>query len=244
MRTTPMWSDAASPSATQVPCHLQRAFSLSRSAAACLPQALTSAVDGQSYPIDPSFRTVLACLRVLGDPDRDDLQKLLFLAKSFYLRRPPPDAGELFAAFVAGGEAGRSEGPPLVDFEMDAGALYASFWQQYGIDLLTARLHWVAFRELLAGLNEQTPFGARVRLRTTDEGDVPPEARTRLRRMKEKFAIAPRVGCAEQALLTELDQRLAAGENPDDVLSRLRDALSGENDVPTRNTRDIPYKEE
>ncbi len=204
------------------------AFSLSRPAAACLPERLTSASDGRAYAIDPDFRTVLLCLRVLGDPDRPALGKLVCLGRRFYRGQPPPDAVELFAAFVAAGETAPNDGPPLLDFEADAGALYASFLQQYGVDLLTARLHWVAFRALLSGLTEQTPFGARVRLRALDESTVPPEERPRLRRMKEKVAIAPRVSRAEQALLSELERRLAAGENPDEVLKRLNRGEAGD----------------
>jgi len=186
-------------------------------------RALVSPADGKAYLIDPDFRTVLACLRRLDDPDCSNLDKLLYLAKRFFLNRPPPDPDRLFAAFVTGGEADAADGPPLVDFERDAGVLYASFRQQYGIDLLRASLHWFEFRELLAGLNEFTPFGARVRLRALDESRVPPEDRPQLRRLKEKVAVLPRVSRAERALLEELNQRLAAGENPGDVLARLRE---------------------
>ena len=105
----------------------------------------------------------------------------------------------------------------------DAGALYASFRQQYGIDLLRQPLHWFEFRELLAGLTEQTAFGARVRLRMADENAAPPEERAHLRRLKEQVALRPRVGKAEQTLLRELDRRLAAGESPDTVLRQLTD---------------------
>jgi hypothetical protein len=110
-----------------------------------------------------------------------------------------------------------------LDFERDAGALYASFRQQYGVDLLRTSLHWFEFRELLAGLTEATPFGARVRLRALDESRIAPEDRPAVRRMKEKIAILPRVSRAEQALLDELNRRLAAGENPGDVLEKLKE---------------------
>ncbi len=128
----------------------------------------------------------------------------------------PDTAGEYETVEASGGS-----GTPLMDFEQDAGALYASFLQQYGIDLLTQKLHWFVFRELIAGLGEDTAFGARVRLRAMDETRLPPEERAHLRRLKEKVAIVPRIGKAEKALLAELDARLAAGENPDDVLRRL-----------------------
>lgn len=198
-------------------------FSLSFAVARTLPTALTSAADGRLYPIDPDFRTVLACLRKLADPDAPEIEKLVYLAGRFFLRHPPSDMDRLFAAFVTGGSQGETGEPPMLDFELDAGAIYASFRQQYGINLLQESLHWVEFRELLAGLTEDTPFGVRVRLRGLDETRVPPEDRVALRRMKEKFAIAPRVGRAEQALLAELNRRLAAGEDPIEIIQKLQE---------------------
>ena len=198
------------------------AFSLSRSARTVLPTTLQSAADGKTYRIDPCFRTVLACIKRMCDPDADDLQKLLYLARRFFLAHPPADLDRLFAAFVTGGQSGESE-PPLLDFELDAGAIYASFLQQYGIDLLSAELHWLAFRELLAGLTENTPLGVRIRLRALPDERVAPEDRALVRRLKEKIAIVPKTGKAEQALLDELNRRLATGENPADVLEKLRE---------------------
>lgn len=210
---------ARAPDASACACP---AFSLSLPRQTVLPTALTSAADGLAYPIDADYRTVLACLKRLDNPNADDLQKLLYLAKRFYLSHPPKDPAVLFAGFVTGGQSGSDE-PPLMDFELDAGAIYASFRQQYGIDLLTAELHWVEFRELLAGLMENTPLGARIRLRALPEERVAPEDRALVRRLREKIAIAPKIGKAEQALLDELNRRLAAGENPADVLEKLRE---------------------
>ncbi|MEA4927994.1 MAG: Gp15 family bacteriophage protein [Candidatus Limiplasma sp.] len=198
------------------------AFSLALPPQRVLPTELISAADGRAYPIDADFRTVLACLRRLEDPERDALQKRLYLAKRFFGGNPPPDMDALFLAFIAGGAPAREEAP-LMHFERDAGAIYASFLQQYGLDLLTVRLHWVAFRELLAGLNENTALGARVRLRALDETALPPEERARVRRLKEQLALPAPVSRAEQALLVELDRRLAAGEDPADVLTQLRE---------------------
>lgn len=52
------------------------------------------------------------------------------------------------------------------DFEIDADALYTSFREAYGIDLLQEDLHWWAFRELMLGLPDDTPFRQRVYYRT------------------------------------------------------------------------------
>lgn len=162
-----------------------------------------------------------------GKPDtagEQEAKKAPDIRKAAYSK--PTDAKKTIGKLGTAGEyetveAAGDSGTPLMDFEQDAGALYASFLQQYGIDLLTQKLHWFVFRELIAGLGEDTAFSARVRLRAMDETRLPPEERAHLRRLKEKVAIVPRIGKAEKALLAELDARLAAGENPDDVLRRL-----------------------
>ena len=200
----------------------QYAFSLSRSLQKVLPTALVSEHDGISYLIDPCYRTVLACLRRLCDPEADELHKRLYLARHFYLNHPPRDMDALFAAFITGGEAGGDE-PPLMDFEVDAGAIYASFRQQYGIDLLREELHWIEFRELMAGLAEDTPFGARVRLRALPDRDIPPEDRPRIQKLREKIRIPERVNPEEQALLAELNRKLAAGEDPAEIIRQLQE---------------------
>lgn len=40
----------------------------------------------------------------------------------------------------------------VIDFEIDANLIYAAFLQQYGIDLLTAEMHWHVFLALIDGL--------------------------------------------------------------------------------------------
>ena len=197
-------------------------FSLSRSSRTLLPTALLSA-DGAEYPIDACFRTVLACIRINADPDRPALEKAYCVAKKFFLAHPPPDMWELFARFVAGSDEGDRDNEPVMDFEQDAAAIYASFWQQYGIDLLQSELHWVAFRALLVGLTEDTCFGQRVRLRTMDDSKLPPDERAKLRKLKDMVAIAPKTSQAERELMAELDARLARGEDVSDLLKQLQE---------------------
>ena len=45
-------------------------------------------------------------------------------------------------------------GEIVLDFAIDADYIYAAFMEQYGIDLLTARLHWYSFNALLHGLHD------------------------------------------------------------------------------------------
>ena len=200
-----------------------RPFSLCDTAEQALPNGLVSAVDGRYYSIDADFRTVLGCLRRLSDPNRSEVDKRLYLAARFFLRHPPQDMDALFTAFVLSGEVQTDSDVPLLDFEVDAGAIYASFWQQYNIDQLQVSLHWRVFYTLLAGLGETTPLGVRVRLRAMDESTLPPQERAALRHAKERIAISTRLSKPEQALLTELNERLAAGEDPAEIIGKLQE---------------------
>lgn len=197
-------------------------FTLSRKVENILVKTLKSS-DGMEYPIDASFRNVLACLRVLSDPDRSELDKSLFLSVRFFLKHPPADMQELFSGFVNGEDSGAESEEPLLDFEIDAAAIYASFRQQYGIDLLHDDLHWVEFRTLLAGLTENTVFGNRVKIRATDESDMDEKTRSKFHKVKDMVAIKQKESQREKELRAELNRRLEAGENPVEVLNALKE---------------------
>lgn len=195
-------------------------ISLSRKVSEVLPRSVIAG--GVAYKINPDFRNVLACLRVLSDPERQELHKVLYIVRHFYCGHPPPDMGRLFGEFISGGEAPDDDREQLMDFELDAGAIYASFRQQYGINLLTESLHWYEFRALLQGLCEDTPFGQRVRIRGLDVNDVPEKERGKLRKIKDMLAIKPKMSKAEAELRAELERRLDAGEDPADIINSLQ----------------------
>lgn len=177
--------------------------------------------DGNRYPIASDHKTILSCLNVVSDPDVPEIKKALFVAKRFFCGNPPPDMGALFVSFVV--DDGRDDdGEQLIDFQQDAGVIYASFRQQYGIDLAKETLHWWAFRMLLSGLGEGTALGSRVQLRTLDLDAVSEKDRSKFRRLKDMVAIVPRMSAEEAALQEELDRRLAAGEDPAEIIEKLK----------------------
>jgi hypothetical protein len=194
-----------------------------------LPVSMISS-DGNTYVINPDFHVVLACLERLQDPDRNDLEKASYLSHHFFLKKTPPDMGGLFTAFVSGtsstsGEADEeNNSEPLMDFQQDSGVLYASFRQTYGINLLTDKLHWIEFQELLSALGPDTPFGKRVQLRSINISALPENERLKWQRMRDNVAIIPKMSAAEEALQKELDRRLAAGEDPGEIISQLKEA--------------------
>ena len=195
-------------------------FTLCKAAEKALPAAVESA-DGSAYPIDPCFRTVLSCLRVLADPDASALDKGIYVSARFFLNQPPPDMWDAFQGFISGEKPDSENDDPVMDFEVDAGAIYASFRQQYGIDLLRTDLHWFEFMELVAGLADGTAFSQRVRIRTLDESKVAAEDRSALRRAKSQIAIARRESQRVRELKAEIEKRLDAGQDVSDLVEQL-----------------------
>lgn len=62
------------------------------------------------------------------------------------------------------------DGLPKYDFEQDAGAIYASFFMQYHIDLLNEvdKLSWFKFSTLFENLSENTPIKKIIAIRSDD----------------------------------------------------------------------------
>lgn len=178
--------------------------------------------DGNVYPINPSFKVVLACLDKVSDPDVTDLAACATIAVRFFLGNPPPDMRELFKEFVLGSsDDAPDDDDPKMDFIQDAAALYTSFRQQYSIDLIHDDLHWVEFKLLLQGLGEATQFGQLLKIRDLDLSDCPEKDRAKLRTLKDMFAIKPRISQREQELSDALDAKLRAGEDPAELLREL-----------------------
>lgn len=201
-------------------------FSLSRARDKVLPESVCTR-DGEIVQIDTDFRTVLRCLRVLDDPDVSDRDKIYLLMRWAFKGAFVQDAFELFEAFLSTGEEADGS-PPVMDFEQDADAIYASFMMDYGIDLLEIPfLHWRKFCVLLNGLSEKTPLRCRISLRQLDTKDMKGKAKADAERAKRRVRLKKRIGAEERAIQEEIDQALSKGENPTEAIERLR-ALYGE----------------
>ena len=71
-----------------------------------------------------------------------------------------------------GNDGDATPGNPVkyYSFTQDAGAIYASFYEQYGMDLVDqeGKLHWDKFKALFAGLGPKTYFQRIVQIRMKD----------------------------------------------------------------------------
>lgn len=108
-------------------------------------------VDGRFYPLDLDFRNVLRMMEILGNDDlMPDARN--YLALKCFTKHPKNVDKVLAAAKEILFDARPGTGERLTSFEQDAGLIRAAFRQVYGINLFTAKLHWLEFTELLHNL--------------------------------------------------------------------------------------------
>ena len=79
----------------------------------------------------------------------------------------------------------------LYSYTQDAGAIYASFFADYGIDLLKERgkMHYITFKSLLSGLSEKTQFQRILSIRSRSVAGLEGEALTNLLELQQYYAL-------------------------------------------------------
>ena len=171
------------------------------------PLADTVEFAGVGYEVNASFDTILRVFDMLDDEAMPDYLKIkcgliMFLgdAEARGLDLNLDEQGEFFREIlgryvqieqeeqydILGNlmEGPRVQSEIYYDIKHDAGAIYASFMQAYGIDLIEqqGKLHWLKFKALLSGLSENTQFKRIVSIRQWKPSD---EKKTRTKAMKE-----------------------------------------------------------
>ncbi|MDB6229202.1 Gp15 family bacteriophage protein [Lactobacillus amylovorus] len=85
----------------------------------------------------------------------------------------------------------------IFDYQRDAGAIYASFWQDYGIDLhkQIGKLQWCEFKALFDGLSSKTYFKKIIEIRQKEiNSDMSSEEKTDILDAQRYFALKdPRI---------------------------------------------------
>lgn len=162
---------------------------------------------GKKHHINLSFDTVLSFYKLLDDGHFTDAEKVEITFELFF-GYMPKDADFAVEAFQQIGKylsldpyghaeeeenASQSEelNPKWYSFEQDAEAIYASFWEQYGIDLLQekGKLHWDQFKALFAGLGPDTYFMRIVRIRQEDVTELDGQAQADLIEAQQHYAL-------------------------------------------------------
>lgn len=197
-----------------------------------LTDGLPGAVEigGVRWPIRTDFRVGIEFELTMLDPERSVEEKVARTLELYYPKIPYDLTAAVSAAmaFYCCGrepENKKSEAeparPPLYDFEYDGALILAAFRQQYGIDLLAARLHWWAFKALLKGLTADTLFMQVVGWRGEEiDPKAPAKSRERLEKLKRIYAIPERRSAAEQQTRDEVMQVLMQGGDVSSLLQR------------------------
>ena len=144
---------------------------------------------GNLYKIDLSFDTVISFYQLLSDDHFSAEEKISVAFEMFFGRKPlDPDfavsAFEQINRYLQQKPYGNDEdevssndmqGQPVkavkyYSFTQDAEAIYSSFQEQYGINLLLekGKMHWDEFKALFAGLNDKTYMSRIIQIRMRD----------------------------------------------------------------------------
>lgn len=164
---------------------------------------------GEELRANLSFDNVIASYSILEDKSLSDEQKiercfskLIVGHEEFDMSLKSEVVNSLFGYLSKrpysyhndGGEEGDDTNElPMLDFEQDAGAIYASFMDQYGIDLNEhlGKMHWDVFIALFMNLNGETAINRIMSYRQDDLSgyDDDPDGLAHAADMKELYKL-------------------------------------------------------
>lgn len=193
------------------------------------------------YPIAWDFRAGIKLELLLDDPDVSDADKKSSALKLFYgvarweeaqiKQNPVPylnfidhvqEAITQLLEFyigpeksgVQGGSGGKGQQERIYSFNDDASRIYASFFQQYHIDLSKVKLHWWKFKALFEGLSEETSMRKVMDIRSLSDSEIsrmPKEQAAMYRQLKKRCALSPRLSKSEREKQAALEDILMHG---------------------------------
>lgn len=159
---------------------------------------------GVKYHINLMFDTVLSFYKLLDDDHFEDEEKVK-IAFELFFDGIPNNADFAIEAFKQISNYLSSDpyedeqvedensivGPKYYSFEQDAEAIFASFYQQYHIDLINekGKLHWDKFKALFAGLGPDTYFMRIVHIRQEDATKLEGQAQVELIQAQQHYAL-------------------------------------------------------
>lgn len=188
---------------------------------------------GKKYEVNLAFDHVLLFLEMQEDPDLSDLGKFQQTFKLFFGKQKLPNDPDFFEKAMevlskeitdspygttVKNDDGGVETTKQFDYKRDAGAIYASFFDQYGIDLNKERgkMHWSIFKALFDGLGPKTYFQRILSIRQEDVSKIKdPTAKNELVQAQNYYAVDG----------AKTEEQLEQESLNSDSLSRLFDSL-------------------
>ncbi len=172
----------------------------------------TVEIDGITYEIDLSFDNVLRLIDLISDKEIDDftkvtvgtemllgvcfLHELEIRSKIFidlFENTVGKEAKDNQPVDLEGNPVPQSKSKRTYSLKEDADYIFASFYQDYGIDLheMHGKLHWLKFRALLSGLTEGSKFMRVLDIRTMElpTGKGSAKQASQVKKLKEQYAL-------------------------------------------------------
>lgn len=153
-------------------------------------------VDGEAFEIRSDFKTWIKLTQdfFLKEITAQSISEAIC---SVYKQIPPNPESAVYALFdfytlnpVHKGNVSGGSRKLVFDFDIDSWLIYASFLQQYRIDLYKTDMHWWAFRNLFNTLSPETSFGKALHFRSVDIGQIKDkEQRRYYQKMKRLYAL-------------------------------------------------------
>lgn len=176
------------------------------------PLTETVEIDGKTYKLNLSFDNVLRLIDMLNDKQLDDITQIetgLYMLLGVELDYPIDKKEEIFYQIfyetigkeveenipvdLDGNPMPQQKEEKIYSIKQDAPYIYASFYQDYGIDLfeIQGKLHWEKFKALLAGLRPDTKFKEIINIRTMElpTGKGTEKQRKRIKELKEYYRL-------------------------------------------------------
>lgn len=169
-------------------------------------------INGEVYNLDLSFDNVLRLLDMLDDKELNDsikvilgLKMLLDTEFDYELEEQSKIFIELFKSIfsedveeiedldIEGNPMPSIKNDKVYSIKEDAEYIFASFYQDYGIDLIEqqGKLHWSKFKAMLGGLRSDTQFKEIINIRTMDlpQGKGSNKEREQIKKLKRQYAL-------------------------------------------------------
>lgn len=153
-------------------------------------------INGGAYSINTDFRAGIAFETMIQNGEENAVK----LLQPFFPDGIPGDINATVRAvhwfYCCGSIPEKKEGQrnkkPSYSFDADSGAIFADFWQYYGVDLSQAYMHWWVFCALLEGLPEKSEFKKRVHYRICDLKGLHKQERERILKIRSQIQIKSR----------------------------------------------------
>lgn len=148
-------------------------------------------IDGKEIKINTDYRTAIACLKAIEDDEIDDVTRALVVISLLFGEETEiinyEEALKKATYFLCCGkkQTGNNE-QKLMDYEADSDYIYASFRNEYHIDLnKIENMHWWEYNSLITGLSEQSILAKIIGIREMNVADYK-DAKTKAKIMKAK----------------------------------------------------------